>query len=202
MILPFLRSGSKPFPSDRYVNILICNLEFYCFHIKFAKCRKCQLKQTGYFPKRAEPFSFRCAEFASFFAGRKAEQTFFSDFNTPCDSSRIRANRTWLIAKNTAAFLRCMLLHNITKMLSIMTPHRQMRRLFLKNKKLIISVALQIRENALWLYRRVLESVCWANRVLPETCIAFFFPLRGVCVVFRRAKSRANVLYRLLYAVR
>ena len=107
-------------------------------------------------------------------------------FNTPCDSSRIRANRTWLIAKNTAAFLRCMLLHNITKMLSIMTPHRQMRRLFLKNKKLIISVALQIRENALWLYRRVLESVCWANRVLPETCIAFFFPLRGVCVVFLR----------------
>ena len=99
VILPFLRSGSKPFPSDRYVDIFICNLEFYCFHIKFAKCGKCQLKQTGYFPKRAEPFSFRCAEFASFFAGRKAEQTFFSDFNTPCDSSRIRANRTWLIAK-------------------------------------------------------------------------------------------------------
>ena len=99
VILPFLRSGSKPFPSDRYVDIFICNLEFYCFQIKFVKCRKCQLKQTGYFPKRAEPFSFRCAEFASFFAGRKAEQTFFSDFNTPCDSSRIRANRTWLIAK-------------------------------------------------------------------------------------------------------
>ena len=70
-----------------------------------------------------------------------------------------------------------------------MTSHRQMRRLFLKNKKLIISVALQIRENALWLYRRVLESVCGANRGLPETCIAFFFPLRGVCVVFRKRKA-------------
>ena len=55
-----------------------------------------------------------------------------------------------------------------------MTPHRQMRRLFLKNKKLIISVALQIRENALWLYRRVLESVCGANRGLPETCVEPF----------------------------
>ena len=78
-----------------------------------------------------------------------------------------------------------MLLHNI----SIMTPHRQMRRLFLKNKKLIISVALQIRENALWLYRRVLESVCGANREFAENRIAFFFPLRGVCVVFRRRKA-------------
>ena len=55
--------------------------------------------QTGYFPKRAEPFSFRFAEFASFFAGRKAEQTFCTDFYTPCDSSFIRTNRTWLIAK-------------------------------------------------------------------------------------------------------
>ena len=73
-----------------------------------------------------------------------------------------------------------------------MTSHRQMRRLFLKNKKLIISVALQIRENALWLYRRVLESVCGANRGLAEKRIAFSFPLRGVCVVFRGAKSRAN----------
>jgi len=26
------------------------------------------------------------------------------NFNTPCDSSRICANRTWLIAKNAAAF--------------------------------------------------------------------------------------------------
>ena len=67
-----------------------------------------------------------------------------------------------------------------------MTSHRQMRRLFLKNKKLIISVALQIRENALWLYRRVLESVCGANRGLAEKRIAFSFPLRGVCVVFLR----------------
>ena len=46
--------------------------------------------QTGYFPKRAEPFSFRFAEFASFFAGRKAEQTVWSDFNTPRETAAMR----------------------------------------------------------------------------------------------------------------
>ena len=33
-----------------------------------------------------------------------------------------------------------------------------------------------------------------AHRVLSETCIAFFFPLRGVCVVFRRRKAEQTVL--------
>ena len=70
-----------------------------------------------------------------------------------------------------------------------MTPHRQMRRLFLKNKKLIISVALQIRENALWLYRRVLESVCAANRKLAENRIAFFFRFAEFASFFAGRKA-------------
>ena len=50
-------------------------------------------------PETCGAFFFPLRGVCVVFRGRKAEQTFFSDFNTPCDSSRIRANRTWLIAK-------------------------------------------------------------------------------------------------------
>ena len=35
----------------------------------------------------------------------------------------------------------------------------------------------------------------FAHRVLSETGIAFSFPLRGVCVVFRRRKAEQTFLY-------
>ena len=41
--------------------------------------------------------------------------------------------------------------------------------------------------------RKVQKLSAEAHRVLPETCIAFSFPLRGVCVVFRRRKAEQTV---------
>ena len=85
-----------------------------------------------------------------FSRGEKPSKPFLRPY--ACDSSRIRANRTWLIAK-TARFAR----------------------LF---EFLIVR-----------LYTQSAESVSKADRLLPETCGAFFFPLRGVCVVFRKRKT-------------
>ena len=78
---------------------------FFICSVISAKYRNCQLKHTGRLPERGKAFSFRCAEFASFFASEKPSKRFFSDFNTPRDCLRVRVNRVWLIAK-TARFAR------------------------------------------------------------------------------------------------